>query len=243
MKTRHGRSLALVVMLALGACTSGSDAADAPATSAPTSSEPSPPTSGATITPFEYSTEPVAIEPGTYRIPKSAWSVVDFTVTFPEGWTVQYGHVFATHTDTDEELGFYAVVVDAIYADACEPNGDQLMEVGPSVDDLATALLKQPGPRASGPVDTTLGGYPASRIDLTVPKGFDMKACRLEGLGLQVWYSPPADKYFVLLPDGIASVYIVDGQRQVFLTQYRSATSDQDVRELQAVLDSIYIET
>lgn len=41
-----------------------------------------------------------------------------------------------------------------------------------------------------------------------------------------------ADKYFVLLPDGIASVYIVnvDGQRQVFLTQYRSATSDEDLR-------------
>lgn len=31
-----------------------------------------------------------AIEPGTYRIPGSAWSDVDFTVTFPEGRTVQY---------------------------------------------------------------------------------------------------------------------------------------------------------
>jgi hypothetical protein len=35
----------------------------------------------------------------------------------------------------------------------------------------------------------------------------------------------------------------VDGQRQVFLTQYRSATSDEDLRELQAILDSIHIET
>ena len=123
-------------------------------------------------------------------------------------------------------------------------DGDQPMEVGPSVDDLAAALLEQPGPEASGPVETTLGGYPASRIDLTVPGASISTACRMEGLGLQVWYSPPADKYFVLLPDGIASVYIVDvdGQRQVFLTQYRSATSDEDVRELQAILDSIQIE-
>jgi hypothetical protein len=38
-------------------------------------------------------------------------------------------------------------------------------------------------------------------------------------------------------------VYIVDvdGDRQVFLS-YRSATSAEDVRELQAVLDSIHIE-
>jgi hypothetical protein len=47
------------------------------------------------------------------------------------------------------------------------------------------------------------------------------------------------------LPDGIASFYIldVDGQRQVFLTQYRSATSDEDVVELQTILDSIHIES
>ena len=67
----------------------------------------------------------------------------------------------------------------------------------------------------------------------------------MEGIGLQIWYSAPADKYFVLLADGIASVYVVDvdGQRQVFLTQYRSATSDEDVRELQTILDSIHLET
>jgi hypothetical protein len=35
----------------------------------------------------------------------------------------------------------------------------------------------------------------------------------------------------------------VDGQRQVFLTQYRSTTSDEDVRELQAIRNSIHIET
>ena len=228
MKLRPGPQLGLTVAIALAGC------APTPGT---TDTAPSP-------TPGAIPAGTAAIEPGTYRIPKSAWSVVDFTVTIPEGWTVQYGHTYLKHSDAPDELGFYAVVVDAIYADACEGDGE-LMEVGPSVDDLAAALLQQPGPMASGPVDTTLGGYPASRIDLTVPERFDLKACRLGGLGLQIWYSPPADKYFVLLPDGIASVYIVnvDGQRQVFLTQYRSATSDEDLRELQAILDSIHIET
>ncbi len=66
----------------------------------------------------------------------------------------------------------------------------------------------------------------------------------MEGAGLQIWYSQPADKYFVLLADGIASVYIldVDGERQVFMTQVRSATTDENRAELQAVLDSIHIE-
>ncbi len=172
------------------------------------------------------------------------WSLVDFTVTLPEGWEVQYGHVYLKNSDAPDELRLYAAVPDTFYADACEGDGER-MEVGPSVGDLAAALLQQRGPMASGPVDTTLGGYPASRIDLTVPEGFDLKVCRLEGAGFQIWFSHPTDDYFVLVPDGIASVYIVDvdGQRQVFLTQHRSATSDEDLRERQAVLDSIHIET
>jgi hypothetical protein len=214
--------------------------------SGPRSSTPSAtrsPAPGATTTPFVYRAEPVSIETGTYLIPASEWSIADFTVTIPEGWAVQYGHVFLKHSDASDELGFYAVVPDDVYADVCEGDGD-VMDVGTSVDDLAAALLEQSGATANGPVDTTLGGYPAVRIDLTVPRRLDLKTCRLEGFGLQIWYSSPADKYFVLLPDGIASVFIldVDGRRQVFVTQYRSGASGEDVRELQAILDSIHIE-
>ena len=236
-----GLVLAVVVPLAILTACGGAGSTERPA--ATPSAMPSP-TPGATTTPFAYSTEPVAIEPGTYRIPRSEWSLVDFTVTFPEGWTVQYGHVYIKHPDTDDELGFYAVLVDAINADACEGNNGELVEVGPSVDDLAAALLQQQGPLASGPIDATLGGYPATRIDLTVPDGFDLEPCNLEDIGLQVWYSAPADKYFVLLPGGNMSVHIVDvdGQRQVFLTG-GFAASDEDVRELQAILDSIQIES
>jgi len=170
-------------------------------------------------------------------------------VTFPADWSVQYGHVYNKHHDTeDDELGFYAVVVDEIYADACAGSASGLAaDIGPSVDDLAAALLAQPGPLASDPIDTTLGGYPAVRIDLTVAEDFDLTACNLyqDGfLGLQVWYSRPADKYFVLSPDSVASVYIldVDGQRQVVLTGARSTSSVEDVAELQSVLDSISFE-
>jgi hypothetical protein len=106
--------------------------------------------------------------------------VADFTVTIPGGWTVQYGHVYLKHSDSPDELGFYAVVPDAIYADACDGDGE-LMEVGPSVDDFAAALLQQPGPRANGPIETTFGGYPAIRVDLTVPERLDLKTCRLKG--------------------------------------------------------------
>ena len=224
-------------MLALGACTPGSGTAEPSTRSASVS--------GPTTEPLPSSEDPIPFEPGTYRISKSAWSVVDFTVTFPEGWTVQYGHVYSKHPDEGDEFGFYAIALDEIYADACDGSEGELVDVGSSVDDLAAALLQQAASLASQPVDTTLGGYPATRIDLTVPEGFDLKGCNLKRIGLQIWYSAPADKYLVLLADGVVSVYIVDvgGRREVFLTQNRSATSGEDLRELKAVLDSIHIET
>lgn len=236
----------LVLVLGLTGCGGGVTAQ--PQGSIPVvTAEPKPSTQAAasSLTSGAIPAGTAPIEPGTYRIPKSAWSVTDFTVTIPAGWTVQYGHVYLKHYDTNDELGFYAVAPDAIHADACKGGDGELMRVGPSVDDLASALLHQTGPIASRPVHTTLGGYPAIRIDMTVPEGFDLKPCNVADIGLEIWYSRRADKHFVLLRDGIATVYIVDivGRRQVFLTQHnKAATSDEDVREVQTVLDSIHID-
>jgi hypothetical protein len=117
------------------------------------------------------------------------------------------------------------------------------MQVGPSVDDLVQAILEQPFTVATGPVDTTLGGLPAKRIDLTVADDFDAAACNIPG-ELQIWHSPPVDKYFVLLGDGTASVYIFDvnGERQVFLTQHRAGASADDISEMQTIIESIRID-
>jgi hypothetical protein len=202
-------------------------------------------TAGPGSTPFAVSDDPMAIEQGVYRIPRSDWSVADFTVAFPKGWTAQYGHVFLKQPDSAEEQGFYAVVVDDIFADACAGSAGRSIKVGPSVDDLAAALLEQSGPITRGPVETTFGGYPATRIDLTMPTGFDLSGCDVKDVGLRIWYSAPANKNFVLLRDAAMSVYIIDlnGQRQVFLAGSRAGTSNADRRELQTIVDSIRFES
>lgn len=231
---RGWRTLSVAVVVALAGCGVGANSTtQTPAPATAPASTPSMPAEG-------------TIRPGTYLIPASAWSVADFEVTFPPGWEVQYGHVYSKHEDQPGEIGFYAVVVDQIYTDACAGEG-VAQQVGPHLDDLVTALLEQPGPTASGPADATIGGRRATRIDFVVPDDLDLQSCRLADdgvLGLQVWYSPPADKYFVLLEDGAASAHIVDldGHLQVFLTQHRAGTTAQDLSELQHVLESIHIE-
>ena len=139
------------------------------------------------------------------------------------------------------------MLVDEIYADPCEGERGPIVAAGPKVNDLVDALLEQPGTAATKPVRTTIGGLPATRIDLEVPKGADLRSCFLADFGppgLQIWFSNPTDKYFVLMPDCTACVYVVDvdGERQVFLTQHGPAASDEDLRELQSMLDSIHID-
>jgi hypothetical protein len=189
-------------------------------------------------------TKSEAIDPGPYRIPSSAWSAVDFTIEFPVGWTVQYGHIY--HHEPNEGLSLEAAVVDGIFTDACRGSGVPLA-VGPGVEDLVTALRTQRGPVARRPVTTTVGGYPATRVDLRIPRGLDLESCRLADVGahgLQIWYTQPTDTYFVLVPGAVASVYVVDvdGRRQVFVGQNRLPDSRKARAELQQVLDSIRIE-
>lgn len=233
---------AAVVVMAIVAAGSSLVIGDESTSPSPVSPGPPSPTFGSM--PSGDGAKDQAIEPGTYRIPSSAWSAVDFKIAFPEGWTVQYGNIY--HHEPDGELTLEAAVVDEIFTDACHGDGVPTA-VGPRVQDLVTALRRQPGPVTRGPVETTLGGYPATRIDLRVPKSLDLETCRLADdgdLGLQIWYSEPADNYFVLFPGAVASVYIldVDRERQVFVTQNRSPNSPAASAELQAVLDSIRIE-
>lgn len=118
-------------------------------------------------------------------------------------------------------------------------------QVGPGVDDLVDALLAQPGP-AKTTVETTLGGYPATRADLRVPERLQTKSCFIgPGTGVRIWLNGPKN-YLVFGPHGLLSIYVLDvnGQRAVFTSQYRLAhTSPQDQAELQQVLVSIHIDT
>lgn len=252
---------AVLLLLALAACTSGTDPAEpstAPAAgklsaSSTTQSSPTPASPTPSIaTPQSLKSDAnrdasgdgtqIPLKPGNYFMPRSVWSVEDFWVTFPKGWTVQYSHVFARHPDQDPEFGFYAVTVDEIYADACRGERGGIVTVGPAVNDLVDALLEQPGTAKRRPVDTRMGNYPAVRIDLSIPPRMQQRNCFMgPGTGLQVWYSEPTDKYFVLLPGAVTSVYVVEveGERQVFLAQVGNPDSVADRAELRRVLGSI----
>jgi hypothetical protein len=246
MRTRT--AVALVAALLAASC--GVDGSSAAA-------EPQQATTTSTTVPSIPLDDGPPLEPGTYRVSSEGrtgsdpllWSIVDYTITIPKGWKGHTGHYLSKYEDVDETRGLviYPVLVDEIYADACEGERGRTVAVGPEVNDLVDALLAQPGTVATEPVQTTIGGRPTTRVDLEVPKGADLSSCFLADYGppgLQIWFSDPGGKYHVLMPGYTSGVYVVDvdGERQVFLTQHGPAASHEDLRELQSMLDSIRID-
>jgi hypothetical protein len=173
---------------------------------------------------------------------------VDYTITLPAGLIGHTGHYVSKNEDVEgaSGYGFYPVLVDEVYADPCLGESGPTVTVGPAPDDLVDALVAQPGTTTTV-TDTTIGGYPATRVDLEIADDVDLESCFLFDFGppggLQIWFSAPGGKYFVSMPDRVSTVYVVDinGKRQVFMAGRPSDASDEDLAELQAMLDSIHI--
>ena len=178
------------------------------------------------------------------------------TFTLPERWISRYSIAFKDRGGTGE-IAFGLWVVDNVYTDPCRWTGALIdPPVGPTGDDLATALTTQKRRNASPPTDVTLGGYPAKRIELSIPANLDKATCD-KGV-IRTWVSPGEDPTAIeniedpdALPTELVAprsgqlnvVYIVDidGARAVIDTWHMPGTSAADLAELDAILASMRI--
>ena len=136
-----------------------------------------------------------------------------------------------------------------VYEDPCQWQGTLLdPPVGPTVDDLATALVAQKDRNAKAPTDVRLGGYPAKRVESSIPADLDPATCD-EGV-IRTWIAPGEDTALVdntedlgMHPGQLNVVYIVDvdGDRLVIDTWHMPGTSAADLAELDAILASMRI--
>lgn len=195
------------------------------------------------------SDEPVPIDSGTYVVPRGYGEVAPYTITLPPGWEVQHGDSFSRNADQPGAITIGTFALDGIRLtdDACTGRED-LGAAQTSTASLVAGLRAQgSGPRVGDPVAATVGGLPATRIDLDYPGSQALSNCRLSeddphvGPGvLQVWSG-----YFVLFPHESASVYVVEvGDRaQVFATRIHDDASAADRAELESILGSIDFQT
>ena len=201
-----------------------------PSPSAAPASSPAPlaPTTGA------------AIDAGRYRWTSPA---VDVSFVLTNGWTGREDGLIVRNEGTPTDMSFRSNLpgtdseVNSVYSDACtgEP-----VPIGDTVDDLVAALEGQ-GSTNVVVGDVAAGSVPGKRVEVSETPGLDRSRCThgVDGPH-QIWVEAGGDGYLAFGEDFRAVIYIfdVDGNRLVFWGAFGPATTEADVEEIDAIVQS-----
>jgi hypothetical protein len=250
---RYGRLLDLALVAVLTGCGSG-DAAKP--TAAMTANDPSP---TPTIQDMQVIVELeglAPIEPGTYFIDPDLDPSTPLRVVYevPEGWSSWIG---AAKFADDGHVGVSITTVTNLVRHGCRDHSWADPPVGPSVDDLATALADlTPFRVTSPPKDVTIYGYSGKYLELTVPdlpvKG-ERDDRRFTGCidgNLKSWVAAidaaeEGDAFYGYTGPGYREefwILEVEGTRLMIAAERSPGSPPEDLAELRAILDTIRIE-
>jgi hypothetical protein len=250
MSPRHGWALALAIVFALGACSSGSETADAPnPTESP--SETGSASAAQDIMALDHFSD---LEPGTYFIDPDLDPSTPLRVTYEipaEGWQSWIG---AAKFAGDGHVGLSITIVSNLVTHGCRDHAWADPPVGPSVDDLAAALADLPPFRVtSPPEDVSIYGYQGTNLELTVPEDQPFSDDGIfigcdEGT-LKSWVAAidegdPGDAFYGYTGPGYTEefwILDVEGTRLMIAAERSPGSPSEDVEELRAILDSIRI--
>jgi hypothetical protein len=163
----------------------------------------------------------------TVAVPAGGWTAGgDWVLRGPRGYEAPSGMA----------IRFYSNM--HLYKDPLKES-DGFVTVGPTIDDLASAIASRPGWTASAPSDITIGGMPGKLVHVTIPLdtviGSDGKFLLFgDDSGGQVWGFTPGQVFDMHLVD-------VGGEHIVIEAFHYPGTSATDLAAQQAVVDSIEI--
>jgi hypothetical protein len=239
---KRGRVAALGLLVGLlTACNAASPPTPSPTASPSPTPSPSP-TAAAVERPLSG-----ALAAGTYYY--EDMNVKRLTFTVPAGWSIpDFDAVVAKDGGTPTEVSLGAWVVSHIFTDACQWDEASVVDVGMTAAELDSALATQKSRTASAVTDTTVGGFPAKRIELTVSPTLDTATCTRGNLRYWPGAGRPMPDFsggMCCNPTGnIDAIYAVDvaGKRLVIVARHYPSSTSQNVAELQSIVDSIQIE-
>lgn len=169
---------------------------------------------------------------------------VRVTLALPEGWVRESWYVNNARDARTELTAIQIWAVSNAYTDPCQWAEAALdPPLGPTVDDLATALENQPT-REATVTDVTLDGYSGKLVQMTVPADAVFADC--DGGEFRSWVgvTGPDDARYHQGPGQQDDVYIldVDGLRLVIDALSYPGSPAADLEKLQQMLDTIQIE-
>lgn len=190
---------------------------------------------------------------GSYRVSQPDITLYPFTMTVPAGWLDNIADPSGASQGGDAFLGSGVVlttwIVTHVYTDSCHWSGTLAPVSGRS--SLVAALTAQVGHDHSAPVETTIGGLPATRIVLTLAKSFDLRTCAAADI-VRLWPDPattpsgPPDESggWGLTPGETLTAYVLErgGKAMVLMTVQHVDSPAADVAKLEQILSSVRFE-
>jgi hypothetical protein len=252
MRTSVVAVLASALLASVAGCASGSGgpAADAPSAVTVTSSGAATILDVANNDPEPFS----GLAPGLYAVDPDLDPSTPMLVTFRlshEGWKSWIG---AAKFSRAGHVGVSITTVTTVVTDGCRDHTWAFPHVGPSVDDLATALANlRPFHLTRPPEEVTAFGFPGQHLTWTVPNlpmSKDGHFTRCAEGKLKSWVAAidvePGDAFYGYTGPGYQEEFWlldVEGTRLMIATERSLGSPPRDVRELRGIVDSIQIET
>ena len=189
------------------------------------------------------------LEPGTYFMDPDQDPSTPLRVVYDvlaEGWSEWSGAV--KFAGDEGHVGVSITTVTNVVRHGCRDHSPADPPVGPSVDDLATALADlAPFRVTSPPEDVSIYGYSGNHLELTVPdlpvEG-DGEFAGCPGGNLKSWIDVGGVFYGHTGPGYTEEFWILDieGTRLVIVAHRSPGSPPQDLAEQRAILESIRIE-
>jgi hypothetical protein len=271
MASRNPTLLVVALGLTLTACatggasTSARSSSSSPSLPSPTPSVTAAPSVGARPSPTAVPAptypanvkdvpafSPLEVE--TYFVEPVATDIEVFYTIPADGWMSWFG-AFKVGQATDEPLprvGLSIINVTNVVQEGCTGHVATVPQVGPTVDDMATALAAlSPFVLTKPPSDVTIDGFSGKHLELTVPDiAFEVSGDNAVFTGctdgkLKSWIGEPLSYAFYgyFHPGQVEEFWLldVDGQRLMIVADTSPGSSKGDIAELRSILDSIDI--
>jgi hypothetical protein len=198
-----------------------------------------------------------SLEPGTYFMDPDLDPSTPFRVVYEvtaDGWLQWIGTFKRAGTG---HLGVSITTVSNLVRHGCRDHSRPDPPVGPTVDDLATALAELAPFRVTAPpTDVAIYGYGGKHLELTVPnlpmkgRGDDRRFTGCVGGQLKSWVDPLSqpneeDAFYGYSGPGHTEefwILDVDGSRLVIEANWSPGSPPEDMAEMRSILNSIRIE-
>ena len=239
MNNRLGLSVAAVTIVAVAAL--GYGLMQAGTTGQGPSPAPSPSASQMRVARFPiFPGPPRPVDAGIYAVGSDFQIPVSVSFVVPPGW-LSCANNAGLLCPADGTGGVNIFIVTNVVADPCDETALRDPSVGPTVEDLVTAISSLPWSAVTPPTDITVDGFHGKEFEVTAPTSSPCVGTD----DIATWATVLSDRANSVAPGERIRLRILDvrGTRVVIAGTYLPGTTSlQHLAEINAIIDSVRIE-